>query len=86
MGISEEERIRRLINEKSNGSHMDKWLAIISLSYFLLMLYYEHSIGVLLLAAGIFLVSFRNWMRKRRKVKSYLAQLSETAAMTHSVE
>lgn len=77
MGISEEEYIRRLINEKSSGGHMDKWLAIISALYFLLMLWYERSPGVLLLAAGIFAVSFSNWLRKRRKVKNYQSRLSE---------
>ncbi|MBW7982670.1 ABC transporter ATP-binding protein [Enterobacillus tribolii] len=80
MGISEEESIRRLINEKSSGGHMDKWLAIISALYFLLMLWYERSPGVLVLAAGIFIVSFSSYLRKRRKVKNYRMKLSELSS------
>ena len=80
MGISEEESIRRLTDEKSSIGHSAKWVAIISAVYFVIMLFYQHELGVLTLAGGIFVVSFSTWMKKRQKVKSYrnkLQQLSE---------
>ncbi|ENE2793561.1 ABC transporter ATP-binding protein, partial [Yersinia enterocolitica] len=53
MGISEEESIRRLTDEKSSIGHSAKWVAIISAVYFVIMLFYQHELGVLTLAGGI---------------------------------
>ncbi|EKN3737288.1 ABC transporter ATP-binding protein [Yersinia enterocolitica] len=77
MGISEEESIRRLTDEKSSIGHSAKWVAIISAVYFVIMLFYQHELGVLALAGGIFVVSFSIWMKKRQKVKSYKDQLQQ---------
>lgn len=77
MGISEEESIRRLTNEKNAVGHSAKWVAIISAVYFIIMLFYKHELGVLTLAGGIFLVSFTTWMKKTPKVKSYKNQLQQ---------
>ncbi|CNH70256.1 Uncharacterised protein [Yersinia massiliensis] len=77
MGISEEESIRRLTDEKSSIGHSAKWVAIISAVYFVIMLFYQHELGVLALAGGIFIVSFSTWMKKRQKVKSYRNQLQQ---------
>ena len=77
MGISEEESIRRLTDEKSSIGHSAKWVAIISAVYFVMMLFYQHELGVLTLAGGIFVVSFSIWMKKRQKVKSYKNQLQQ---------
>ncbi|HGF6516016.1 TPA: ABC transporter ATP-binding protein [Yersinia enterocolitica] len=77
MGISEEESIRRLTDEKSSIGHSAKWIAIISAVYFVIMLFYQHELGVLTLAGGIFVVSFSIWMKKRQKVKSYKDQLQQ---------
>ncbi|ATM96927.1 Uncharacterised protein [Yersinia frederiksenii] len=77
MGISEEESIRRLTNEKNSIGHTAKWVAIISAVYFVIMLFYQHELGVLTLAGGIFVVSFSIWMKKRQKVKSYKDQLQQ---------
>lgn len=77
MGISEEENIRRLTDEKSSIGHSAKWVAIISAIYFVIMLFYQHELGVLTLAGGIFIVSFSIWMKKRQKVKSYKNQLQK---------
>lgn len=52
MGISEEESIRRLTNEKNAVGHSAKWVAIISAVYFIIMLFYKHELGVLTLAGG----------------------------------
>ncbi|CNE63421.1 Uncharacterised protein [Yersinia nurmii] len=75
MGISEEEHIRRLTNEKNSVGHTAKWVAIISAVYFIIMLFYQQEMGVLTLAGGIFVVSFTIWFKKRQKVKSYRNQL-----------
>lgn len=80
MGISEEENIRRLTDEKSAIGHSAKWVAIISAIYFVIMLFYQHELGVLTLAGGIFAVSFTTWMKKRRKVKSYKNKLQQIEA------
>lgn len=77
MGISEEESIRRLTDEKNSIGHSAKWVAIISAIYFVIMLFYQHELGVLSLAGGIFIVSFSIWMKKRQKVKSYRNQLQQ---------
>ncbi|CQI97143.1 Uncharacterised protein [Yersinia rohdei] len=77
MGISEEENIRRLTDEKSSIGHSAKWVAIISAVYFVIMLFYQHELGVLTLAGGIFIVSFSIWIKKRQKVKSYKNQLQK---------
>ncbi|AKP34514.1 hypothetical protein [Yersinia aleksiciae] len=77
MGISEEESIRRLTDEKNSIGHSAKWVAIISAVYFVIMLFYQHELGVLSLAGGIFIVSFSIWMKKRQKVKSYRNQLQQ---------
>ncbi|AJJ61587.1 hypothetical protein [Yersinia aldovae] len=77
MGISEEESIRRLTDEKSSIGHSAKWVAIISALYFVIMLFYQHELGVLTLAGGIFVVSFSIWMKKRQKVKSYKNKLQQ---------
>lgn len=77
MGISEEESIRRLTDEKNSVGHSAKWVAIISAIYFIIMLFYQHELGVLTLAGGIFVVSFSIWMKKRQKVKSYKDQLQQ---------
>lgn len=77
MGISEEESIRRLTDEKSSIGHSAKWVAIISAVYFVIMLFYQHELGVLTLAGGIFIVSFSTWMKKRQKVKSYRNRLQQ---------
>ena len=77
MGISEEESIRRLTDEKSSIGHSAKWVAIISAVYFVIMLFYKHELGVLTLTGGIFIVSFSTWMKKRQKVKSYRNQLQQ---------
>ena len=42
-----------------------------------MMLFYQHELGVLTLAGGIFVVSFSIWMKKRQKVKSYKNQLQQ---------
>lgn len=77
MGISEEESIRRLTDEKNSIGHSAKWVAIISAVYFVIMLFYQHELGVLSLAGSIFVVSFVIWMKKRQKVKSYKNQLQQ---------
>ncbi|MEY4923112.1 MAG: hypothetical protein RLY17_1829 [Pseudomonadota bacterium] len=77
MGISEEESIRRLADEKSSIGHSAKWVAIISAIYFFIMLFYQRQFAVLTLAGGIFVVSFFIWMKKRQKVKSYKDQLQK---------
>lgn len=77
MGISEEESIRRLTNEKNSIGHTAKWVAIISVIYFITMLFYQPKMGVLTLAGGIFIVSLTIWLKKRQKVKSYQKQLQQ---------
>ncbi|MGL4486523.1 MAG: hypothetical protein ACRCUG_05965 [Yersinia sp. (in: enterobacteria)] len=47
MGISEEESIRRLADEKSSIGHSAKWVAIISAIYFFIMLFYQRQFAVL---------------------------------------
>lgn len=71
MGISEEESLRRLSSEKNAVGNSAKWIAIVSAVYFILMLFYGHPTGVLVLSGGIFVVSVTIWFRKRQKVKTY---------------
>ena len=47
MGISEEEHIRRLTQEKNDMGNTAKWVAIVSAVYFALMVFYGHPTGVL---------------------------------------
>lgn len=77
MGISEEESIRRLTSEKNAVGNSAKWVAIVSAVYFILMLFYDHPIGVLAMSGAIFVVSFTTWLKKRRKVRAYLMALSK---------
>lgn len=80
MGISEEERIRRLTQEKNDMGNTAKWVAIVSAVYFALMVFYGHPIGVLAMSGAVFIVSAATWLKKRQKVKSYrmaLAKISD---------
>lgn len=80
MGISEEEYIRRLSQEKNAVGNTAKWVAIVSAIYFALMVFYGHPIGVLTMSGLIFIVSTTTWLKKRQKVKSYrraLARISD---------
>ncbi|CAI0867635.1 ABC transporter ATP-binding protein [Serratia ficaria] len=77
MGISEEERIRRLTQEKNAVGNAAKWVAIVSAVYFILMVFYGHPIGVLTMSGAIALVAGTTWLKKRRKVKSYRMALAK---------
>lgn len=71
MGISEEESICCLIDEKSFIGYLVKWVVIIFVVYFVIMLFYQYELGVLILVGGIFVVFFLIWMKKCQKVKFY---------------
>ncbi|MFI8417609.1 ABC transporter ATP-binding protein [Serratia sp. NPDC078593] len=77
MGISEEENIRRLSEEKNAVGNMAKWVAIVSAAYFILMVFYGHPVGVLSMSGAIFLVATHIWLKKRQKVKTYRRELAE---------
>ena len=80
MGISEEEHIRRLTQEKNDMGNTAKWVAIVSAVYFALMVFYGHPTGVLAMSGAVFIVSTATWLKKRQKVKSYrmaLAKISD---------
>lgn len=77
MGISEEESIRRLSNEKNAVGNMAKWVAIVSAAYFILMVFYGHPVDVLAMSGTVFVVSAVTWLRKRRKVKIYRQALAK---------
>ncbi|AGQ29681.1 hypothetical protein [Serratia liquefaciens] len=77
MGISEEEYIRRLSQEKNAVGNTAKWVAIVSAIYFALMVFYGHPIGVLTMSGLIFIVSTTTWLKKRQKVKSYRRALAK---------
>lgn len=77
MGISEEEYIRRLTQEKNAVGNTAKWVAIVSAIYFALMVFYGHPIGVLTMSGLIFIVSTTTWLKKRQKVKSYRRALAK---------
>ncbi|CAI1070343.1 ABC transporter ATP-binding protein [Serratia quinivorans] len=77
MGISEEEHIRRLSQEKNTMGNTAKWVAIVSAIYFALMVFYGHPIGVLTMSGLIFIVSTTTWLKKRQKVKSYRRKLAK---------
>ncbi|MFA1239501.1 ABC transporter ATP-binding protein [Serratia odorifera] len=79
MGISEEENIRRLSQEKNAIGNMAKWVAIVSACYFVLMVFYGHPVGVLTMSGAICLVATTTWLKKRRKVKTYRRTLAKIA-------
>lgn len=84
MGISEEESIRRLTHEKNAVGNSAKWVALVSAVYFVLMVFYDHPTGVLLMSGAIFVVSVTIWLKKRKKVKAYrmaLAKISDNEAL-----
>ena len=58
----------------ATDTHILEWFSAV---YFIIMLFYQHELGVLTLAGGIFVVSFSIWMKKRQKVKSYKDQLQQ---------
>ncbi|CAI1497465.1 Uncharacterised protein [Serratia grimesii] len=77
MGISEEEHIRRLSQEKNAVGNTAKWVAIVSAIYFAMMVFYGHPMGVLTMSGLIFVVSTTTWLKKRQKVKSYRRVLAK---------
>ncbi|CAI1799263.1 MAG: ABC transporter ATP-binding protein [Serratia proteamaculans] len=77
MGISEEEHIRRLSQEKNAVGNTAKWVAMVSAIYFAMMVFYGHPIGVLTMSGLIFIVSTTTWLKKRQKVKSYRRELAK---------
>lgn len=77
MGISEEEQIRRLTQEKNAVGNTAKWVAIVSAVYFAMMVFYGHPIGVLTMSGLIFIVSTTTWLKKRQKVKTYRKALAK---------
>ena len=77
MGISEEEYIRRLSQEKNAVGNTAKWVAMVSAIYFAMMVFYGHPIGVLTMSGLIFIVSTTTWLKKRQKVKSYRRELAK---------
>lgn len=77
MGISEEEAIRRMSQEKNAVGNSAKWVAIVSAAYFALMVFYGHPTGVLAMSGAIFVVSTTTWLKKRQKVKAYRQVLAK---------
>ena len=77
MGISEEEHLRRLSQEKNAVGNTAKWVAIVSAIYFAMMVFYGHPMGVLTMSGVIFIVSTTTWLKKRQKVKSYRQVLAK---------
>ncbi|CAI0968801.1 ABC transporter ATP-binding protein [Serratia proteamaculans] len=77
MGISKEEHIRRLSQEKNAVGNTAKWVAMVSAIYFAMMAFYGHPIGVLTMSGLIFIVSTTTWLKKRQKVKSYRRELAK---------
>ncbi|MGO2437614.1 MAG: ABC transporter ATP-binding protein [Serratia proteamaculans] len=77
MGISEEEHIRRLSQEKNAVGNTAKWVAMVSAIYFAMMVFYGHPIGVLTMSGLIFIVATTTWLKKRQKVKSYRRELAK---------
>ncbi|MDW5500448.1 hypothetical protein R6Y99_11685 [Pseudomonas lundensis] len=77
MGISEEENIRRLSQEKNSVGNTAKWVALVSAVYFVMMVFYGHPIGVLTMSGLICIVSTVTWLKKRQKVKSYRKELAK---------
>ncbi|CAI1800509.1 ABC transporter ATP-binding protein [Serratia proteamaculans] len=77
MGISEEEHIRRLSQEKNAVGNTAKWVAMVSAIYFAMMVFYGHPIGVLTMSGLIFIVSTTTWLKKRQKVRSYRRELAK---------
>lgn len=77
MGISEEEAIRRMSQEKNAVGNSAKWVAIVSAAYFALMVFYGHPTGILAMSGAIFVVSTTTWLKKRQKVKAYRQVLAK---------
>lgn len=77
MGISEEEAIRRLTLEKDSVGNSAKWVAIVSAVYFILMVFYDHPTGVLVMSGAMFVISASTWFKKRQKVKAYRMALAK---------
>ncbi|CAI1525763.1 ABC transporter ATP-binding protein [Serratia proteamaculans] len=77
MGISEEEHIRRLSQEKNAVGNTAKWVAMVSAIYFAMMVFYGHPIGVLTMSGLIFIVATTTWLKKRQKVRSYRRELAK---------
>lgn len=67
MGISEEEHIRRLTQEKNDMGNTAKWVAIVSAVYFALMVFYGHPTGVLAMSGAVFIVSTATWLKNVRR-------------------
>ncbi|SPY75886.1 Uncharacterised protein [Providencia rustigianii] len=77
MGISEEEHIRRLSQEKNTMGNTAKWVAIVSAIYFALMVFLRPSDRRTDHVRLIFIVSTTTWLKKRQKVKSYRRELAK---------
>lgn len=75
MEINEEELLRRLTAEKNAVGQTAKWMALASAGYFLLMLFDDHPIGLMILAGTICLVSSMIWRKKRAIIKQYQRRL-----------